>query len=96
MVTETLQEILVASLAERSTGQPFAKARPRPTLTLTLSSVSIPKNERKWIDIGPGIFNQGCFEVSKLMIRLLRYDESVHQEEDGAVRFNDVASIFRS
>ena len=36
------------------------------------------ENERKWIDIGPGIFNQGCFGVSKLMIRLLRHDESVH------------------
>ena len=30
------------------------------------------------------------------MIRLLRHDESVHREEDGAVRFDDVASIFRS
>ena len=96
MVTETLEEILVASLGERSTGQPVAKARPRPTPTLTLSSVSILYNERKWIDIGPGIFNQGCFGVSKLMIRLLRHDESIHQEEDGAVRFDDVASIFRS
>ena len=84
MVSETLKEILVASPGERSTGQPVAKAGPRPTPTLTLSCVSIPYNERKWIDIGPGIFNQGCFGVSKLMIRLLRHDESFHQEEDGA------------
>ena len=77
MVTETSEEILVASLGERSTGQPVAKGRPRPTPTLTLSSVSIPNNEGKWIDIGPGIFNQGCYGVSKLMIRLLRHDESV-------------------
>ena len=96
MVTETLEEIPVASLGERSTGQPVAKARPRSTPTLTLSSVSILYNERKWIDIGPGIFNQGCFGVSKLMIRFLRHDESIYQEEDGAVRFDDVASIFRS
>ena len=39
------------------------------------------------VDIEPGIFNQGCFGVSKLMMRLLRHDVSVHREEDGAVRF---------
>ena len=37
MVTETLEEIPVTSLGERSTGQPVAKATPRPTPTLTLS-----------------------------------------------------------
>ena len=30
------------------------------------------------------------------MIRLLRLDEAVHRKEDGAVRFDDLASIFRS
>ena len=78
MVTETSEEISVASLGERSTGQPVAKAGPRPTPTLTLSSVSILYDEGKWIEIGPGIFNQGCYGVSKLMIRLLRHDELVH------------------
>ena len=86
----------MASLAERITGQLVAKARPRPTPTLTLSSVSIPNNKGKWIDIKPVIFNQGCFGMSKLMIKLLRHDNSVHREEDGAVRFDDVASIVRS
>ena len=60
-VNETSEEILVASVEERSTGQPVAKAEPRPTPTLTLSPVSIPHNERKWIDIEPGKFNQGWF-----------------------------------
>ena len=30
------------------------------------------------------------------MIRLLRHDESVLREEDGPVRFDDLASVFRS
>ena len=51
---------------------------------------SIPYNERKWIDIEPGVFDHGCFGVSKLV----RHDESV--QEDGAVRFDELASIFRS
>ena len=39
---------------------------------------------------------QGCFEVSKFMISLLWRDESVHREEDGAVRFDDLAELFKS
>ena len=96
-VTKTSEEILVVSVGERSLGQPVAKARPRPTPTLTLSLVCIPYNKRTWTDIEPGIFNQSfLFGVSKLMIRLLQHDESVHREDDGAVRFDDLASTLRS
>ena len=48
------------------------------------------------MDIEPGILNQGCFGVSKLTITLLRHDESVHREDDGAVRFDDLAQLFKS
>ena len=50
-VTGTSEQILVASVGERSSEQPVAKARPTPTLTL-----SLVKNERNWIDIEPGFF----------------------------------------
>ena len=92
-VTETSEEIPVASVGDRSTGQLVEKARPRPTPTLTLSLVSIHCNERKWIDIEPGTFSQGCSEVSKFMVMLLGHDESVHRVEDGAVRFDDLAGF---
>ena len=49
-----------------------------------------PYRERKWIDVDPGKYSQGCFEVSKFMIRLLRHDDTV-REDDGAVRFDDLA-----
>ena len=71
-----------------------AKPQPMPTFTLTL--VSIPYHERKWIDINPGTYSQGCFEVSKFMIRLLRHDDTVHREDDGAVRFDDLAEKFKA
>ena len=74
-VTETSEEIPVASVEKGCTGKPVAKAKPRPMPTLTLSPMSIPYRERKWIDVDPGKFNQGCFEVSKLMIRLSRHDD---------------------
>ena len=92
-VTDTSEEIPAASVGERSTGQPVAKARTRPTPTLTLSPVSIPRRERKWLDIEPGKFSQGCFEVSKFMITQLRNDDSVHREDDGTVRIDDLAEL---
>ena len=75
-VTETLEEIPVASVEKGGTGKFVAKAKPRPKPTFTLTPVSIPYHERKWIDVDPGKFSQGCFEVSKFMIRLLRHDDS--------------------
>ena len=91
-VTETLEEIPVTSVGEKNTGKLVAKARPRQTSNLTLSAVSIPSRERKWIDIEPGRFNKSCLKVSNLMIRLLRHDDSIYREEDGAIRFEDLAS----
>ena len=45
-------------------------------------------SRKKWTDINPATYSQGCFAVSKFMIRLLRHDESVPREDDGAVRFD--------
>ena len=93
-VTETSEEITDASVENRGTGKPVAKAKPRPTPTLTLSPVSIPYLERKWIDIEPRKFSQSVFEVPKFMNRLLRNDDIIHREDGGAVRFDDLAEVF--
>ena len=61
-----------------------------------MTLVSIPCRERRWIDVEPAKFSQGCLEVSKFMIRLLRHDDSVHREDDGAVRFDDLAGKFKA
>ena len=95
-VTETSEEIPIASVEEGGTGKFVAKGKPRPKPTLTLSLVSLPFLERTWKDINAGKYSQGCFDVSKFMIRLLRYDESVHREDDGAVRFQDLAEEFKA
>ena len=65
------------------------------SLLCTLSPVSIPFRERKWIDINPGTYSQGCSEVSNFMIRLFRHDESVFGEDDGAVRLTTWQKISR-
>ena len=95
-VTETLEETHAENIGEKSTGKLVAKAGPRQTSNLTFSLVSVPYHERKWIDMEPGTVDRNCLEVSKLMIRYLRHDDTVHREEDGAVRFEDLASMFRS
>ena len=76
-VTETLEEIHVTSAENRGTGKLVAMAKPRPKPTFTLTPVSILYREGNWIDVDPGKFSQGCFEVSKYMIRLLRHDDKV-------------------
>ena len=89
-VTETSEEIPVESIELVRTGKLVAKAKPRPKLAVKWSLVSILIRERKWIDINPATFNEGCFAVSKFMIRLLRHDEAIPREDDGAVRFDDL------
>ena len=86
-------EIMINSLFGDGTRswvrKPVAKARPRQTSNSAL-------HERKWMDVEPGRFDKRCLEVSKLMIRLLRPDYTVPREDDGAVTFQDLASICRS
>ena len=96
-VTETSEENPIASVENGCTGKLVAKAKPRPKPTFTLTPVSFPYHERKWIDVDPGRkFSQGCFGVSKFMTRLLRHDESVPREDDGAVTFDDLAEKFKA
>ena len=82
-VTETSQEIPIERVQLVRTGEPAAKAKPRPKPTVTLSTVSVPIHERKWIDVDPALFKEGCLAVSKLMIRLLLRERSIPREKDG-------------
>ena len=82
---ESIGSSRAGKLAARS------KAKPKQTPTDTSSHVkreikdevkqescgemSVPNHERQWIDVEPADFSQGCLEISKLVIRLLRHDE---------------------
>ena len=75
----------------RASGRPVARARPRLKPAVTLSSVSIPIRDRKWIDIETQrSHDQKCFAVSKAMTRLLRHDQTVPREDDGAGLYGDI------
>ena len=63
-----------------------AKAKPQKRETVELPS-TIPMNERKWIDIEPAEPSLSAYEVSKKVINLLRHNQTVQREDDGAVQF---------
>ena len=63
-----------------------AKSKPHKRETVELPS-TIPMNERKWIDIEPAEPSLFAYEVSKKVINLLRHNQIVQREDDGAVQF---------
>ena len=60
-----------------------ATRQPRePTDTTT-----IPLSERVWIDIEPSKQDLESYDLSKKVINLLRHNQKLHREEDGATQF---------
>ena len=47
----------------------------------------IPMHERKWVDIEPSEPSHAANEVSKKVISLLRHNQTVQREDDGAIQF---------
>ena len=98
-MSEETQEDHIDHIGER-TGKFVAKARPKQTPSPTSSSPTITLPYHITCVSG-STSNQvsttkSWFEVSKKMSRLLRHDPSVLREEDGAVEFRILASMFRS
>ena len=88
--TETIEDEEHGAL-----GKPIAKARPRMKSTITLTPVSVALHERKWMDINPGDYDHACYVVSKAMTRLLRHDQTLPRETDGAVKFDGIIEEFK-
>ena len=58
--------------------------------TTTLTPVSVPLRERKWMDVNPGSYDHECYVISKAMTRLLRHDQNILRETDGAIKYEDI------
>ena len=65
-----------------------AKAKPQPREST--GTTTIPLRERKWIDIEPSKQDLASYEVSKKVINLLRHNQKLHREEDGAIQFHKI------
>ena len=63
-----------------------AKAKPQPR-GLVGTTATIPIHERRWIDIEPSKQNLASYDLSKKVINLLRHNQTLQREEDGAIEF---------
>ena len=65
-----------------------SKARAKPQKRELVDSPSIiPMHERRWIDIEPSEQNLAAYDLSKKVISLLRHNQTVQREDDGAIEF---------
>ena len=63
-----------------------AKAKPQPRVLLG-TTATIPIHERRWIDIEPSEQNIASYDLSKKVVNLLRRNQTLQREEDGAIQF---------
>ena len=62
-----------------------AKAKPQPRDSTGITT--IPLRERRWIDIEPSKQDLESYDLSKKVINLLRHNQTLQREEDGAIEF---------
>ena len=70
-----------------------AKAKPQPRESS--GTTTIPFNERIWVDIVPSKQDFDSHMLSKRVINLLRHNQNVNRERDGAVQFYKIKSLIR-
>ena len=63
-----------------------AKAKPQPRV-LVGTTATIPIHERRWIDSEPSEPTLAAYEVWKKVISLLRHNQKLQREDDGAIEF---------
>ena len=63
-----------------------AKAKPQKREPVDTPSI-IPMHERKWIDIEPSAPTLAAYDVWKKVISLLRHNQTLQREDDGAIQF---------
>ena len=70
-----------------------AKAKPQPRESS--GTTTIPFNERIWIDIVPSKQDFDSHMLSKRVINLLRHNQNVNRQQDGAVQFYKIKFLIR-
>ena len=72
-----------------------AKAKPQKSEPVDTPSI-IPMHERRWIDIEPSKQDLAAYDVSKKVISLLRHNQTVQREKDGAIEFYRIKFYLRN
>ena len=63
-----------------------AKAKPQPR-EIAGTTATIPIHQRRWIDIEPSKQDLDSYDFSKKVINLLRHNQTLQRQEDGAIEF---------
>ena len=64
-----------------------SKAKAKPPPRESTGTTTIPLSERVWIDIEPSKPDLESYNLSKKVINLLRHNQKLHREQDGAIHF---------
>ena len=72
-----------------------AKAKPQQR-ELVGTTTTIPMHERRWIDIEPSEQTLAAYDLSKKVISLLRHNQTVQREKDGAIEFYRIKFYLRN
>ena len=72
-----------------------AKAKPQPRV-LVGTTATIPIHERRWIDIEPSETNLASYDLSKKVVNLLRHNQTLQREDDGAIEFYKIKFYHRN
>ena len=72
-----------------------AKAKPQQR-ELVGTTATIPMHERRWIDIEPSEQTLAAYDLSKKVISLLRHNQTVQREKDGAIEFYRIKFYLRN
>ena len=81
---ERVPQTSIKVVAARSEAK--AKAKPQPRV-LVGSTATIPIHGRRWIDIEPSEQNLDSYDLSKKVMNLLRHNQTLQREDDGAIEF---------
>ena len=72
-----------------------AKAKPQQREPVD-TTTTIPMRERRWIDIEPSEQSLAAYDLSKKVINLLRHNQMLQREEDGAIEFHKIKFYLRN
>ena len=72
-----------------------AKAKPQQREPVDTPSI-IPMHERRWIDIEPSEQTLAAYDLSKKVISLLRHNQTLQREKDGAIEFYRIKFYLRN
>ena len=67
-----------------------SKAKTKPQPRESTGTTTIPISERTWIDIEPSKQDLESYDLSKKVVNLLRHNQKLHREEDGAIQFYNI------